>query len=193
MNFLAHMLLSCESEELLVGNFLGDFVKNRELAGFSEGIQQGIRLHRLIDSFTDAHPMVRQGTKRMHPRHGKYAGVVVDVLYDYILASNWDEFGPGDLQVFANRSYSTLEKYLPVMPERLHSVVPRMIADNWVVRYGTHGGIEYTFSRLQRRVSRPEMLENVLLTLTENEKELTNEFRQFFPDIVKEVQYFCAC
>lgn len=193
MNFLAHLLLSCEAEELLVGNFLGDFIKNRELAGFSPGIQQGIRLHRLIDSFTDAHPMVRQATRRMHARHGKYAGVVVDVLYDYILANNWDEFGPGKLQDFANRSYTILEAYLPMMPERIHSVVPRMIADNWLVRYGTHDGIDFTFSRLRRRVSRPEMLENVLITLSENEKELTKEFRQFFPDIAKEVQHFCAC
>lgn len=193
MNFLAHLLLSCEAEELLVGNFLGDFVKNRELSQFSEGVQQGVRLHRLIDSFTDAHPMVRQGTKRMHARHGKYAGVVVDVLYDYVLANNWQEFGPGDLQVFANKSYDTLQKHLPNMPERLHSIVPRMIADNWLVRYGTREGIDFTFSRLRRRVSRPDFLENVLITLDENEKELTKEFRQFFPDIVKEVQYFCAC
>ncbi|MEL6968824.1 MAG: ACP phosphodiesterase [Bacteroidota bacterium] len=193
MNFLAHMLLSCEEEELMVGNFLGDFIKNRELPNFTPGIQQGIRLHRHIDTFTDAHPVVRQGTKRLHLRHGKYAGVVVDVLYDYILANNWADLGPGRLQDFADRTYETLISHLPKMPERLHSVVPRMIADNWLVRYGTEDGIAFTFSRLQRRVSKPAALENVLISLEENEKELTKEFRQFFPEIAAAVKAFCAC
>lgn len=193
MNFLAHLLLSCEGEELMVGNFLGDFIKNRELADFSPGIQQGVRLHRLIDSYTDAHPIVRQGTRRMHARHGKYAGVVIDVLYDYILASHWEEFGPGQLQDFANSAYQVLTEHLPLMPNRLHAVVPNMIADNWLVRYGTREGIDFTFSRLRMRVSKPNFLRNVLTTLDENEKELTEEFRQFFPDIAREVRLFCAC
>ncbi len=79
------------------------------------------------------------------------------------------------------------------MPERLHRIVPRMVGDNWLVRYGTEEGIEFTFSRLQRRVSKPEALENVLLSLAENEKELTEEFRQFFPEIAASVNVFCAC
>ena len=193
MNFLAHMLLSCEEEELLVGNFLGDFIKNRELPSFSPGIQRGVRLHRHIDSFTDAHPLVRQGTKRLHATHGKYAGVVVDVLYDYVLANHWEEFGPRDLQSFADKTYETLSSHTHLMPERLHGVVPRMIADNWLVRYGTREGIAFTFSRLQRRVSKPEFLEGVLPSLDQNEKELTEEFRQFFPEIAEAVQVFCAC
>lgn len=193
MNFLAHLLLSCEAEELMIGNFLGDFVKNRELPHFSQSIQQGVRLHRLIDTFTDAHPLVRQGTARMHARHGKYSGVVIDVLYDYVLANNWQEFGPGQLQDFADNAYQVLERHLHLMPQRLHDVVPRMIADNWLVRYGTQDGIAYTFSRLSRRVSRPEFLEDVLLTLEEQEEALTAEFRDFFPEIAGEVQAFCAC
>ncbi|MGH1432975.1 MAG: ACP phosphodiesterase [Lewinella sp.] len=193
MNFLAHLLLSCEQEELMIGNFLGDFVKNKELPQFSEAVQQGIRLHRLIDTFTDAHPLVRQGTKRIHHRHGKYAGVVIDVLYDYVLANHWTKFGPGSLEAFAQGAYRTLEKHLSIMPERLHSIVPRMIADDWLVRYGTLDGIAYTFSRIQKRVSRPEFLENILLTIKEEEAALTQEFTAFFPEIANEVKVFCAC
>ena len=193
MNFLAHLLLSCEQEELMIGNFLGDFVKNRELPQFPEAVQQGIRLHRLIDSFTDAHPLVRQGTKRMHHRHGKYAGVVIDVLYDYVLANHWEKFGPGSLEVFTQRTYRVLEKHLPIMPERLHAIVPGMIADDWLVRYGTTDGIAYTFSRIQKRVSRPELLNNILMTLREEEAALTEEFTAFFPEIASEVKVFCAC
>ncbi|MEL7221718.1 MAG: ACP phosphodiesterase [Bacteroidota bacterium] len=193
MNFLAHLLLSCEEEELMIGNFLGDFIKNRELPSFSPAIQRGVRLHRLIDTYTDNHPVVRQGIHRLHKRHGKYAGVVIDILYDYILANNWTDYGPGTLKNFTQSTYRVLEKHLPAMPERLHTVVPRMINDNWLVRYGETDGVAYTFSRLKRRVSKPEYLENVLLSLQENEALLTEEFTQFFPDVSREVRTFCDC
>jgi acyl carrier protein phosphodiesterase len=193
MNFLAHLLLSCEQEELMIGNFLGDFVKNRELVQFTPTVQKGVHLHRLIDSFTDAHPLVRQGTKRMHARHGKYAGVVIDVLYDYILAKNWSAFGPSTLEDFTQQAYLTLEKYLTIMPLRLHDRVPRMIADDWLVQYGTLAGIAFTFSRIQLRVSRPEYLNDTLLTLSEQEEQLTEEFTVFFPELAAAVKDFCAC
>jgi acyl carrier protein phosphodiesterase len=193
MNFLAHLLLSCEEEELMIGNFLGDFTKNKDLPTFSPAIQRGVRLHRIIDTYTDNHPIVRQGTHRLHQRHGKYAGVVIDVLYDYILANNWSDYGPGSLEEFAKSTYDTLERHLDKMPVRLHSIVPRMIADNWLVRYGAKDGIAYTFSRIQKRVSKPEYLENILISLEENEDQLTSEFALFFPDIFKEVKIFCNC
>jgi acyl carrier protein phosphodiesterase len=118
---------------------------------------------------------------------------VIDVLYDYILANNWSNYGPGSLDDFAQNAYATLERHLLKMPVRLHSIVPRMIADNWLVRYGTKEGIAYTFSRIQRRVSRPEYLEDVLISLKENEDQLASEFALFFPDVSKEVKFFCAC
>lgn len=177
----------------MIGNFLGDFIKNKDLPGFSSAIQRGIQLHRLIDTYTDNHPVVRQGIHRLHKRHGKYAGVVIDIFYDYILANNWSNYGPGTLNEFTQSAYEILEKHLPVMPERLHTIVPRMINDNWLVRYGKEEGIAYTFSRLKRRVSKPEYFEDVLLSLRENEALLTDEFAQFYPDISKEVRVFCDC
>ncbi|MGA2151478.1 MAG: DUF479 domain-containing protein, partial [Geobacteraceae bacterium] len=51
MNFLAHLYLSGDDPELLVGNLLGDFVKGRLSGNFPDGIERGIELHRRIDSF----------------------------------------------------------------------------------------------------------------------------------------------
>ena len=193
MNFLAHLLLSCQDEELIIGNFLGDFVKNRELAGFSPGVQRGIRLHRFIDTYTDNHPVVRQGTHRLQKRHGKYAGVVIDVLYDYILATQWGHYNSLSLDAFSQGIYRVLERNLPLMPTRLQQRVPLMIADDWLVQYGTEAGIAYTFSRLQERVSKPEFLEDALVSLREDRNLLTEEFAQFFPALVQEVNLFCDC
>ncbi|MEL7021319.1 MAG: DUF479 domain-containing protein, partial [Bacteroidota bacterium] len=84
MNFLAHLFLSCNDESLLIGNFIADAIRNRDLKQYSKAIQSGVLLHRKIDSYTDNHPIIRKGTKRLRPQHRKYAAVVIDVFYDYL-------------------------------------------------------------------------------------------------------------
>ncbi len=60
MNFLAHLYLSADDPEIQLGNFIGDFVRGRDLSSrFSPGIVKGISLHREIDEFTDRHPIVK--------------------------------------------------------------------------------------------------------------------------------------
>ena len=83
MNYLAHIYLSNEEEEITLGNFIADGVKGKKYIQFPSGIQQGILLHRAIDSFTDTHPIVRKSTKRLHKKYGHYSGVIVDILYDH--------------------------------------------------------------------------------------------------------------
>ncbi len=193
MNFLAHLLLSCEDEATIVGNFLGDFVKNRDLPNYSEEIRKGIMLHREIDTYTDNHPVVRQGTARLRGRHGKYAPVVVDVLYDYILSKEWERYGPKPLPDFASDTYDVLLRNSRLMPAWLAERTELMVADDWLRQYQSYAGISNTFLRLKRRVSKPELLLGVEESLREEEEALTAEFNQFFPQIVGHVNWFCNC
>ena len=57
MNFLAHLYLSGDDEEQIVGNFIADHVKGKAIESYSDGIRAGIMLHREIDVFTDSHPV----------------------------------------------------------------------------------------------------------------------------------------
>ncbi|MCB0638455.1 MAG: DUF479 domain-containing protein [Lewinella sp.] len=193
MNFLAHLLLSCGDEELLVGNFLGDFTSNREMDRYPEGIQRGIRLHRSIDVYTDNHPDVRTGVARLRVQHGKYAPVLIDVFYDYILSKTWEHFGPAPLPVFAEETYESLLKYQAYMPATLADRLQRMVAGNWLLQYRTLDGIDFTVQRLQRRTSRPEQLEGAVETLSREEAQLKVEFLHFFPELMEHVSAFCAC
>ena len=194
MNFLAHTFLSCQDEELLIGNFLGDFVRNRELPDFAPRIREGIHLHRKIDRYTDDHPMVRRARSRMYDRHSKYAGVLVDVFYDYCLSTNWSAYSPDEpLEDFAARIYRILTDYLPTMPDRMQDRVPRMIADNWLCGYRTMAGMERTVRFLQRRTSRPELLEGAIDTLQRDLADLNREFAAFFPEVIDFVQQECFC
>ena len=63
MNFLAHIYLSGDNEMIAIGNFIADGIRGKQYKKFQKDIKTGILLHRQIDTFTDAHPIVRQSTK----------------------------------------------------------------------------------------------------------------------------------
>jgi len=193
MNFLAHLFLSCEQEELLVGNFLADFIKNRALETYPAGIQAGVRLHRKIDQYTDNHPMVTRGVHRLHPYHHKYAPVIVDVFYDYLLVKNWDRYTTEEFIPFTKRMYKILEEHKPLMPPKIQLRLSNMIAGDWLIGYGEFGGLAFTFDRMKFRLSKPEQLENVIENLQKYLVEFDEEFNAFFPDIIAYVRDECDC
>ena len=180
MNFLAHLFLSYNGEELTVGNFLADFLKNRELKDYSGGILEGIHLHRKIDSFTDAHPVVLRSVRRLYPYHHKYASVIVDVFYDFFLAKNWCRFTSQNIRTFSTQIYSVLKKHQSIMPARIHADLDLMIKDDWLIKYAHRDGIAYVFGRLRDRLSKPDQLDGVMDSLERDHDALNQEFNQFF-------------
>ena len=89
MNYLAHLFLSGESTNILVGNFIRDSVRGNQFSILDPDIQRGILLHRAIDRFTNTHPVVRRSKQRAQVVTGRYASVVIDVFYDHFLACDW--------------------------------------------------------------------------------------------------------
>ena len=100
MNYLAHIFLSGSSEEILIGNFIGDYVKGRDYLNYPAQIKKGILLHRRIDSFTDSHKIVHQSMSYFAPQYHKYAGIIIDILYDHYLIKNWDRYCPLPLETY---------------------------------------------------------------------------------------------
>jgi acyl carrier protein phosphodiesterase len=88
MNYLAHAYLSFEITDIAVGNMISDFVKGKQKLDYPIAIQQGIMLHRFIDSFTDSHAVTRQAKSFFKEAYGLYAGPLVDVVYDHFLAND---------------------------------------------------------------------------------------------------------
>jgi len=193
MNFLAHIFLSCQSEDLLIGNFITDFLSKKQADQYPPSIKQGIDLHRKIDSFTDNHPMVRQGTKRLQPHHHKYSAVAIDILYDYLLVKNWKRYSGQDFLAFTQETYRLLEKNWDKLPLRLQKQLPEMIADDWLTKYGTEEGMKYVFRRTKQRLSKPEYLDNVVENFMADLPLFDAEFNQFFPDVIALVESECAC
>ena len=135
MNFLAHLFLSGKNNELLVGNFLADFIGNAALESLPYGIQNGVLLHRQIDSFTDKHAIVLHGTRRLYDYHRKYASVIIDVFYDYFLASNWSNYNEESMEDFTGNVYEVLLEYKNIMPLEIGRRLGKMVEDNWLLKY----------------------------------------------------------
>jgi acyl carrier protein phosphodiesterase len=192
MNFLAHLYLSGDSEEILVGNFIADFVKGKPSAHLPENVVKGIALHRLIDTFTDTHPVVRQSIRRLQPAYHKYAGVIVDIFYDHFLASHWSVFSKESLPAFATKTYSLINEHKAVLPITMHEMFHYMQQQNWLVSYAH---IEGVASVLQGMARRTTFLSNMELAVHELERDYTaysKEFLNFFPIVIEYVQEWCS-
>jgi acyl carrier protein phosphodiesterase len=134
MNFLAHAYLSGDDKKILLGNFIGDFIKGRQaLRKFEARIIQGVELHRAIDEFTDNHEVVHESKDRLRPRYRHYAGVIVDVFYDHFLATHWKNFHHQPLADFAADTYQTIESFSDILPVEFKQMLPYMVRGNWLV------------------------------------------------------------
>lgn len=193
MNFLAHILLSCDNEDLLLGNFMADFIKNSEVKNYSPEIQRGIELHRKIDHFTDTHKEVRKGSARLRPIHRKYAPVVIDILYDNVLAKNWSRYHGDSLTDFTQDVYAIFSRRISEFPPKLQRRVPLMIEDNFLMKYGLDDGLRFALTMMDRRTKFPSNFV-VAADQLEDEWDLFNEeFNNFFPEVIQIAELYCAC
>ena len=134
MNYLAHAYLSFNNPGILVGNMISDFVKGRKKYDYSKEIQQGIALHREIDSFTDSHFATKEAKDIFRPAYRLYAGAFIDVVYDHFLALDENVFTDESLEAFTKRTYLLLDQYADQFPERFKAMYPYMKAQNWLVK-----------------------------------------------------------
>ncbi len=188
MNFLAHLFLSAHDPALQVGNFVADFVPNSWVATLPPAIQRGVAMHRFIDHFTDTHPLVRRATRTLHARHHKYAPVLIDVYFDFLLSQNWTRFSEVPLAVFAAKVYEVLHHHRALMPPDLQHRLDLMISDNWLHKYSSFSGMQQVFERMQSYVSRPEWLEGATDSLIEQRVELEKYFLAVFEELQQKLR-----
>jgi acyl carrier protein phosphodiesterase len=167
MNYLAHAYLSFEITDITVGNMISDFVKGKQKLDYPIAIQQGITLHRAIDSFTDSHAITRQAKSFFKEDYGLYAGPLVDVVYDHFLANDplrfpetgqkegatGEETGGTGLKAFAQKTYDQLSTRQALLPERFGRFFHYMRAQDWLFNYRYKQGIFNAFAGLARRAA----------------------------------------
>ena len=184
MNFLAHIYLSFNDEEVSIGNFIADSIRGNKYKHLPNRIQQGILLHRAIDTFTDAHKIPKMSSKRLHKNYSHYSRVIVDIYYDHFLAKNWDMYSDIPLERFVDDFYDSLETYYPLLPDSTKHMMPYMIADNWLLNYSKMEGIAKVLSGMNRRTQNKSKMNFAILDLEEHYGDFEKEFTQFFEELV---------
>ncbi|PWL38805.1 DUF479 domain-containing protein [Flagellimonas aquimarina] len=184
MNFLAHIYLSFGDKEITLGNFFADHIRGNKYKHFPERIQKGILLHREIDTFTDAHPIAKQSSKRLHKNYSHYSRVIVDIFYDHFLAKNWKKYSEVPLEEFVENFYDLLEDNYGVLPLATQRMMPYMITDNWLLSYANLDGISKVLAGMNRRTKNKSKMNFAILDLEEHYSAFENEFTLFFEELI---------
>lgn len=183
MNFLAHIYLSGNDTLIKLGNFMADGIKGKQYKNYRPQLQKGILLHRSIDSFTDSHPIVKQSTKRLHPKYSHYSGVIVDILYDHFLAKNWKKYNKIPLPQYVEDFYDLLDEHYDILTPSIQRMVPHMIADNWLLSYAEISGIATVLYNMNRRTRNRSGMDRAVEDLQEHYEEFEQEFTIFFEEL----------
>ncbi|MGI0493307.1 ACP phosphodiesterase [Alkalinema pantanalense CENA528] len=188
MNYLAHLHLSDGSPESMIGNLLGDFRKGLCETQYSLAIRQGMTLHQQVDIFTDTHAIVRRSKQRIQPKFRRFAGIMLDVLYDHFLSKHWADYSQESLREFIDRAYGVLLTHQAILPPLLQRAVPVMVDQDWLYSYRDLAGVDLTLRRIARRFKRETPLAQAIGELQSHYPALEEDFQAFFPLLVQWVQ-----
>ena len=187
MNWLAHLYLSEPTPEFRIGNLLPDLASAAQLAGLSESFQRGIRCHRAIDRFADAHPLFKACVSRFPKPYRRYAGILTDVYFDHVLARDWSRYSGVPLPRFIAEVYRDVESCLPAVPSDAGLHLQYMRQADWLGSYDTVPGITGILRRISRRLRRPFDLDGSLPIFEMHEPAFTADFHAFFPELMAHV------
>ncbi|KQT16458.1 ACP phosphodiesterase [Chryseobacterium sp. Leaf404] len=182
MNFLAHSFLSF-SDGQIVGQFLEDYIRNKDRFSFPKDIQNGITMHRTIDTFTDSHPAIHEAKKVFSPLVRLYSGAFVDVSMDYFLAN---DLSINSLQGWKSHSrnvYKVLNQHIHLFPENFKLMLSRMESEDWLYNYRNDKNIGFSMKNVLNKAKYLEKDIPVFEAFTDNKKFLKECYDNFFQEL----------
>lgn len=192
MNFLAHSLLGFDDPALIAGQFCGDFVRGSDLSHLPERVEQGIRLHRHLDRFTDTHSDLLAVRNQMSGVPRRFAGIVVDVLLDHYLARHWDQFSDRSLEAHSKMVNQALRSHQDVLPSSLRRFMQILAEEDILSNNRKLEAIELTLRRLSLRSNKFAALAIPVKKLEPLRAKLHEPFGEFYPALHNAASMFLA-
>lgn len=158
MNFLAHALLAGDETPLIVGGVVGDWIKGPLPGILPNDLVKGVALHRAIDCFAESNLAFQRSRSRVSAERRRYAGVLVDIFYDHLLAQNWSTFHPQPLDEYCEMIYRSIKVRLNDLPVSAHPALLLMAKEDWLTSYAQIENIADILSRMSRRARQPNPL-----------------------------------
>jgi acyl carrier protein phosphodiesterase len=184
MNHLAHALLSAPDEDVMLGGLIADFLRGRVDPALPRGVRLGIALHRAVDVYTDSHAEVAAARARFEPPYRRYAGILLDIWFDHLLAREWATYGVGTLHEFSARVRELLMRRDAELPESMRSFVRYLLAHDLPERYREPRVIGEVLRGMSTRLSRANPLAEALPVLQGDAAALERHFAAFFPQLL---------
>lgn len=186
MNFLAHLHLSQNNKDVMVGNFMADSIKGKQYLTYPTGIKHGILLHRFIDDFTDRHPTCLTSKILLRPTFHKLSPILIDMIYDHFLALYWNDFHPVPLRKFVDDAYALLSSRSEELALPAQHMLPYMIKYDWLYNYQFKDGMQRVLSGMSKRVRKGEVLAKGWEAIEANREVFKAHFFIFYPEIVQQ-------
>ncbi|MEI6275950.1 MAG: ACP phosphodiesterase [Prolixibacteraceae bacterium] len=184
MNYLAHLYLSGESDEIKLGNFIGDYVKGNKYLDYPEQVAFGIRMHRRIDAFTDGHTDVKECNKLLKPGFGRYSGIVSDIFFDHFLAAKFHEYSAYSLRQFSKQAHSIFISNFGILPFRVKQFLPFLIHHKRLESYAVRDTMFHVLEIMSRRTSLPSNSQWAFDVLNQEYDQFEALFRSFFEEMI---------
>ena len=193
MNHLAHALLADgRGDDFALGSACGDFVRgapDRTCPSWPAAQCAGLRLHRAIDAYTDAHPQIVAARALFEPPLRRYAGIFLDVWFDHLLARGWRAFAHTcgvrePLDAFSSRWRTLLDAHANSLPDSLRGFLAYMHAHDLPAAYRDENVIDTVLRGIAHRLSRPAPLADALPAISARRDTLQMRFDAFWPELV---------
>lgn len=186
MNYLGHIFFSGNDFELAYANLYGDFVKGRDLSHLSTKLQEGVRLHRRMDSYIDQHPAVKSLKSVLLHDLPKVYPIAIDLYFDHLLAKEWNHFHSLPLEDFLHKFYSFEPNYWKEYPNEFQGFIMRMKEVKWMSYYAEFYGLTKASEGVSSRLSFPNKLNEAPGVFLRFQTEITNGFHTFMKDGIDE-------
>jgi len=187
MNILAHLALSGNDPDRRFGNFIGDGIKGRNLGMLLPGVQHGVQLHRFIDSRSESDLAALELRRLLAARIGIFAPVALDILFDHVLALQWEIWYRTALRTYTNQIYRELEPRGAEMPARQSAMLPYMIQYDWLFGYRSAEGVERSLRGLGSRITSSPDLLPAMEVFRENRERFTSGFVDFYLNLRSDI------
>jgi acyl carrier protein phosphodiesterase len=158
VNFLAHLWLADQTKTSFAGAILGDIARGADLSAYPQEIARGIRLHRKVDAATDRHPLIVATRERFAQGRRRYAGIVLDLVCDYVLATDWSRYSDANLQEFCARASSDIAEAAPWFLHAGGRATEAASFTRLLLSYTEPVGIDHALRRIAQRMRQPEPL-----------------------------------
>ena len=196
MNFLCHSEIALYvSEEaqfapsavngLLAGAVLGDFFKGPLQDSWDRELSLGIRLHRKVDAISNQETKIKFACNRFPKKIRRIAPILIDIISDFFLATNWSSYQKIKVESFANICHSALATHTENFDagSSAKKFVAYMKKEELLRNSSDWNTIERTVQSIIRRLDRQDDLSEVLQAIKANQELLLEDFKEYYPQI----------